>query len=213
MILVLSSLAAVVGFFVWFPLGKWVVESIEVLDHLPKTMMMRPARRVSGGLAHIASLTVPIFVITLLTIAASCLALGQTPVKKGDLAKTQHGNIERELIKLEHEWADAVVRGDLAVLDRIEANDLIVTDPDGKVSNKAQDLADVKSGAFKAESIKLDDMKVQVYGDTAVVTGRTTMKGQYNSRDISGQYRWTDVFVKRQGRWQVVATHACQIVP
>lgn len=149
-------------------------------------------------------------VIALLTIAASYLALGQPPAKQSERAN-QQGRVERELIKLEHEWADAVVRGDTAVLDRIEADDLIVTDTDGKVSNKAQDQADIKSGAFKVESIKLDNMKVQAYGDTAVVTGRTTMTGQYKGKDISGQYRWTDVFVKRQGRWQVVATHASQI--
>lgn len=165
----------------------------------------------SKTFASFVSLIARLLVIALLTIAASYLTLGQTPAKQADRAN-QQGKVEQELIKLEHEWADAVVRGDIAVLDRIEADDLIVTDPDGKVSNKAQGLADIKSGAFKVESIKLDDMKVQAYWDTAVVTGRTTMKGQYNSRDSSGQYRWTDVFVKRQGRWQVVATHASQIV-
>jgi ketosteroid isomerase-like protein len=56
-----------------------------------------------------------------------------------------------------------------------------------------------------------DDMKVRVYGDEAVVTGRNTTKGQFKGRDISGQYRWTDTWAKRNGRWQCVAEHDSKI--
>jgi len=52
------------------------------------------------------------------------------------------------------------------------------------------------------------DMKVHVYGDTAIVTGLNTTKGTFKGKDTSGAYRFTDVFVKRDGRWQVVATRA-----
>jgi ketosteroid isomerase-like protein len=166
----------------------------------------------SKTFAGFVSVTARWLVIALLALPASHLTLGQPAARQTDRANLQ-GKVERELVKLEQEWADAVVRGEIAVLDRIEADDLIITDPDGKVSNKAQGLADIKSGAYKVESIKLDDMKVQAYRGTAVVTGRTTMTGQYKGKDLSGQYRWTDVFVKRQGRWQVVATHASQIAP
>jgi ketosteroid isomerase-like protein len=61
------------------------------------------------------------------------------------------------------------------------------------------------------ESSKSEDMKVQVYRDTAVVTYRSTDKGNYKGNDISGRYRWTDVFVKRNGRWQVVSTQGTRI--
>ena len=73
------------------------------------------------------------------------------------------------------------------------------------VSTKAQNIADMKQGALKIESSKIEDMKVRVYGDTAVVTYATTDKGTYKGRDISGQYRWTDVFVKQNGKWQLVS--------
>lgn len=76
---------------------------------------------------------------------------------------------------------------------------------------KAQDLADVKSGAYVITSGVMDDIKVRVYGDTAVVTGRNTVKGQYKGKDISGQTRWTDTWVKSAGRWQCVATHSSRI--
>jgi ketosteroid isomerase-like protein len=80
------------------------------------------------------------------------------------------------------------------------------------MQNKTQFIADLKSGTLKMESTKNDDMKVQVYGDTAIVTYRSTDKGKYKDFDISGQYRWTDVFVKRNGRWQIVSTQGTRIM-
>lgn len=55
------------------------------------------------------------------------------------------------------------------------------------------------SGSLKYESVKFDEIKVHAYGDTAVVTGRSTIKGKDNGKDISGQTRYTRVYVKRQG--------------
>ncbi len=114
-------------------------------------------------------------------------------------------------MQLEHEWVQVGVNHDVSVLERIEADDIIFTAFDGSLSTKAQDIADVTSGALKAESASVDDMKVRIYGDTAVVTGRVTTKGQYKGKDISGQFRFTDVFVKRNGKWQAVASHGSRI--
>jgi ketosteroid isomerase-like protein len=102
--------------------------------------------------------------------------------------------------------------GDPAVVERMEAADFVGTAPDGKVGDKAQDVSDVKTGKMKAEGVDPDDMKVHVYGNVAVVTGRVTVKGgQYGGQDISGQYRFTDTWVKNKGRWQVAASQATAI--
>jgi len=53
------------------------------------------------------------------------------------------------------------------------------------------------------------DLKVQLYGDTAVVTGRQTEKATYKGEDASAVYRVTDVWIRRDGRWQAIATHLC----
>jgi len=122
------------------------------------------------------------------------------------------GGTAKTLMDCEQDWADAYLKGDAARLAEIEADDYISTDPSGHVYNKAQDIADVKSGTFKAESFKLDDMKVTMVNATAaVVTGRTTIKGKYQGQDISGQYRFTDTWVKRQGRWQCIASQSTAI--
>ena len=122
------------------------------------------------------------------------------------------GGTEQTLQQLEKDWAQAFVKFDAASVERIEASDFVSTAPDGKVGDKAQDLKDLKTGNFKAESMDVDDMKVHVYGTTAVVTGRTTIKnGKYGGQDISGQYRFTDTWVKNNGKWQVVASQGTMI--
>ncbi len=132
------------------------------------------------------------------------LAFGQGTPQAA--APSKSSSVEKELIKLEEGWGDAWVKCDVAFLDRILADDYTEMDSDGSVSTKAQSLADLKSGDFKCTSSVNDDYKVRVYGNAAVVTGRLTMKAQYKGKDISGQYRWTDTFIKRAGHWQCVAT-------
>lgn len=132
-------------------------------------------------------------------------AQAQTP------AQTETGEVEQELIKLEIDWAEAYLKKDIAFLDRILADDWTYTDSEGNVMIKAQDLAELKSGEFVVTSWAQDNVKVRVYGDTAVVTGRGTIKAQYKGKDASGQFQYTDTFIRRDGRWQCVATHSSTI--
>jgi ketosteroid isomerase-like protein len=127
------------------------------------------------------------------------------------LAQAQAESVEQELTKIEKGWADAMVKLDFAFLDRILAEDYLYTDYDGNVLTKAQNLAPLKSGEYVVTSAVNDEIKVRVYGDAAVVTGRWTGKETIKGKDISGQYRWTDTFIKRDGRWQCVATHDSKI--
>jgi ketosteroid isomerase-like protein len=127
------------------------------------------------------------------------------------LAQTQTESVEQELITLENEWADAWVKSDVAFFDRIIADDYTWTSPWGDVWTKAQDLTLLKSGQDVIKSWLLADMKVRVYGDAAVVTGRNTVKETYKGEDVSGQNRWTHTWVKRAGRWQCVAAHSSEI--
>jgi ketosteroid isomerase-like protein len=122
------------------------------------------------------------------------------------------GNAEQELIKLEKDWSEATVKGDLAFLDKILAAELTDTDSEGTVWTKAQDLANLKSGDMKVTSAVADDIKVRVYGNVAVTTGRNINKISFKGKDQSGQYRWTDTWVKRAGRWQCVASHGSKIL-
>jgi ketosteroid isomerase-like protein len=126
-------------------------------------------------------------------------------------AEEKDGTDERIIKTLEQEWAEALMKSDQAVIDRIASADWMLTDPEGMLISKAQADANRKSGTVKFESFKLEDLKVRVFGDTAVVHGLETRKSSYKGKDTSGQYRFTNVFVKRNGRWQAIASHVSRV--
>jgi ketosteroid isomerase-like protein len=129
-----------------------------------------------------------------------------------DKTYTERVSAEQDLIKLENEWADAWVKSDVVLFDRIMADGYTWISPWGEVVTKADNLALVKSGEDVIISWVLDEMKVRVYGDAAVVTGCDAIKETYKGEDVSSQNRWTHTWVKRAGRWQCVAAHSSEIV-
>ena len=120
--------------------------------------------------------------------------------------------VEQTLMKMEQEMTDAIVKSDFTVFDKYVGDNAALTDPGGIMSNKMQTMASFKAGDLKITSSKIDDMKVQMYGTTAIVTYRTTDKGTFKGEDISGQYRWTDTFVKIGGKWMMVASQGTEIM-
>jgi len=121
--------------------------------------------------------------------------------------------VERELIAIENNWSQASLKRDAAALPQFYADEYIFTDADGVVTNKTQEIANITGGSFRLAAYKFDHLAVHVYGDVAVVTGQNTIKGSWQDigRDISGPYRFTDVFVKRNGRWLCVASQASRV--
>ena len=150
-----------------------------------------------------------IAVVALLVIAATPLVLGQSKAKKAD---GPSGKTEERIRQLHSELIQPQLNSDTAALDRLWADDHIFTNPLGVVQTKAQRLAEIQSGGRKLELFSIADVQVSVYyGNTAVVTSRAMLKGQRQGQDISGQYRGIDVYVKKQGQWQVVAAQATRI--
>jgi ketosteroid isomerase-like protein len=96
-------------------------------------------------------------------------------------------------------------------VDQYEADDIITTDPSGRVTDKAQDRLDLSSGDFKIQSEELSEIKVHVYGNTAAAVGTNTLRGTYKGQDISGKYRFTDTWVNRNHKWQVVASQYTKV--
>jgi Rieske Fe-S protein len=116
------------------------------------------------------------------------------------------------LKQLEHEWVDAQKAADIEKLGQIIADDWAGLGADGAKSTKKQFLENVKSGASKVESIELGPMDVKMIGTTvAVVQGTDTEKSSMKGKDTSGKWAWSDVFVKRNGKWQAVRSQAAMI--
>jgi ketosteroid isomerase-like protein len=140
---------------------------------------------------------------------------GGAPAKPAESkpAATGTASAEQDLLKLEREWLDAYIKGDAAVLERIEADDFSITYAGGEVLTKAQELANLKANASANASIKFDTegTKVRLYGDTAVLTGAVNQRLTDNGTERVMRYRYTDVWVKRNGRWQVAASQLTRI--
>ncbi len=139
---------------------------------------------------------------------------GAAPTNRNDVRGDAYdkASIERELLRIENDWPRVMKEKDVEAVKRVLADDVVLIYPDGTVGGKAQDVADLQSGALSADSIEVKDLKVNILSaDAAVVTGGTTVKGgKYKmpdgkSIDISGEYRFADTFARRDGQWKIVA--------
>jgi ketosteroid isomerase-like protein len=118
---------------------------------------------------------------------------------------------EEELLRIEEEFAQAIVSNDLEGMGRIVADDWIIIDANGDIVDRTRFLEVIKSGALTHDMMKSEEFRVRVYGDSAVVTAVTRTKGKFMGQEFSTQERATDVFVKRDGRWQCVLTHLTRL--
>ena len=132
------------------------------------------------------------FSIAVLMLAACGQAIGDS------------ASDERELVQLIKDLNVAVVRADLAFLERVLHKDYVHHRPRGNAENRAEYLENRKTGRVDFESLASDEIKVRLFGDTAIVTGRSTAKGKDQHGAFDDQRLWTRVFLRRDGRWQVV---------
>lgn len=137
-----------------------------------------------------------IIVLTLMVWMSTLIA--QTPATVADTG--DRGEVD-ELVKLEELRNQAVLHGDIATLDRMTSNDYTFITLRGEMRTKSEILDGFKSGSFHYESREISDLRVHVYGNTAVVTSRSVQKGTENGKDYSGDYRFTRVYVKQKGSW------------
>ena len=112
-------------------------------------------------------------------------------------------------MKIQHEWAEARVKGDSSYTRRIEADDCTIVWPDGSIVNKQADLQSMTDIQFS--EFKIQNLQVRLYGDTGIVIGEGMIKARKAKQDLlGGKFVWTDTFVKQGDQWKVVAS---QITP
>ena len=115
------------------------------------------------------------------------------------------------LIQLERDWDDALHRRDVAFIDKILADEFTATYSDGSRGDKAKELALVAAFNQRIESSTQDEFAVEVFGDTAVVGFTLHLSGPSQGRTLALTYRYLDVFVFRDGRWQCVASQSTEV--
>lgn len=142
-------------------------------------------------------------------------AASSTPAKESFDAAA----IEAEIVKLERDWGAATKNHDAEAVKRIVADDAVMVYPDGTPGTKADEVRSTESGAITVDGFEMVDPKVTVLdADAAFITGRTIItNGKYKDPnqkkaiDITGEYRFLDVYARRNGKWQVVASQATKI--
>lgn len=116
---------------------------------------------------------------------------------------------EAILVEMQDVLAKAWVDRDRATIERMIAPDWISTGPDGSATDRATALAQVfETGVHTIHRVEIDDVRARVFGEAAVVTGRTHGVGEFEGTPYDVVIRFTDTFVRRDGRWQAVASHA-----
>ena len=115
------------------------------------------------------------------------------------------------LIQLEHDWDAAFHRHDAAFIERILADEFIVTYDNGMRGDRALELELAKSLNENIESSALDEFIVKEFGNTAIVWFTLHLVGPINGQRVQTDYRFTDVFVFRDGRWQCVSSQSTRV--
>ncbi|MGH9162969.1 MAG: nuclear transport factor 2 family protein [Vicinamibacteraceae bacterium] len=117
----------------------------------------------------------------------------------------------QELIRVANEWDRAMVGNDAEAIGRYMAEDWIIIGSDGSVGDKPTFLQLVKSGTLRHDEMTSEDVRVRVYGDTAVVTGRGVSGGKYQGQAFREVERSSCVFVRHEGQWRCVLTHLSRL--
>lgn len=141
-------------------------------------------------------------VLLLLIIALACAGSFRTQAESGREADVEE--TKTEVLQVEREMTEASAKADVKALDRIFADDLVWT-ARGDVLNKSQVLSDFQSGNDKLSQPNHFDIHLHVYGNTVVLTGRSTSTVRYKGKISHGPRLYTQVYIKLDGRWQLVS--------
>jgi len=136
-----------------------------------------------------------------------CILLALVALGHAAAQKSKDDSQQTKLVVMEHLWNEAQVSRDARALDAMIGAEFVNTEYDGEVSDKAKFLADIRDPQFNLASLTIQDLKVSMYADSAVVVGIYHTKGTYQGKPYEHSGRFTDTWVFTEGRWQCVASH------
>ncbi len=146
--------------------------------------------------------------VCLMLAAALCLMLGQTAWA---LPHREGHSIHKKIEALEVVWCNAELSNNVNEMGKLLADDYIGISANGTVQTKAETIDSRRAGTVRIKSLDITDLKVRVYGDTAVVTSKAALVGENGQSDISGNYRYTRVYNRRLGNWKIVSFEASRM--
>jgi ketosteroid isomerase-like protein len=124
------------------------------------------------------------------------------------LAAAEDEAAVEQLTRMEHQFAEAALERDISSLEKLLAPDFVGVDPRGTELTRAQVLANLQSPDRQITSLRHENVRVRLFGDTAVVLAVTVVRGEYNGQEVAGEFPYMRVWVKRQGEWRAIATQS-----
>lgn len=120
-------------------------------------------------------------------------------------------SIHKQIEALEMAWQNAELHNNVKEMGSMLADDYLGISANGTVITKSEELAQRSAGTVKIKSLSISNLKVRIYGNTAVVTSQAALVGVNGQTDISGNYRYTRVYTKRLGKWKIVSFEASRM--
>jgi ketosteroid isomerase-like protein len=150
-------------------------------------------------------------------IAAACIAAAALLGFRAIQAGSSSSSAAEQVAASERAWSEAFLKHDLQAISQLLADDYVGIDGRGVVSDKAAELEEAKppsprTAAPVLVSERLSDIRVRIYGDTAVLTAINTARFSSRQNESTVRYRRTTVWVRREGRWQCVSFHGSRIL-
>jgi ketosteroid isomerase-like protein len=142
---------------------------------------------------------------------AMALALSCWFATTAHAAFPHHDGVHKEIEGLEEQWRQATLTNDLATIDRLLADDYLGISANGTLETKADILAKRRAGVLKFTLMDVSDVKIRVYGNTAVVTSKVDVEGTNGEHEVGGRFRYTRVYNNRGGQWKIVSFEASRI--
>jgi ketosteroid isomerase-like protein len=146
-----------------------------------------------------------------MTMLACCLLVTPLASQGQKTGKAEAGNAEEQIKALQAELIQAILKGDTSFYQKYFVDDVVIVHGNGGVNTKAQEIEALKSGSLKYDSYTVRDLKIRMYGSTAVVDTESSEKGVFDSKPFDTDFRVTYVWVKLKGDWKLVARHITRI--
>lgn len=128
------------------------------------------------------------------------------------MPRNERHEIRHQIEQLEDTWRNAILKGNIAAMESLLADDYMAISPTGILQSKEQAIANLRAGTMHFTSLELSDRKIRLYGTTALVTSRAEVIGKGPDGDLSGSYRYTRVYVRDvRGVWRIVSFEASKI--
>ena len=151
--------------------------------------------------------------ILLLALIAPSLALAQEIPQSEITRRDSADQAEQQIAQVNRDFDEAERKRDFAAIERMLADDFIWTTFAGTVFDRPGTINHLRSGDSKYDLYQSDDVRIRIYGDAAVTTGRLIRRGRNSKGDLSGEFRYTRVYLKQTGNWRVAAYQLTSIAP